>query len=139
MKNFKRLVAAALAATMALALSVSAFAEVEVKDAVKASYADGKAAYTETITAKDGTPVLNETFTFNSDAPTVELALTEACAKASVELVLSEYGTIEKIGEVVLEEGDFWDVKIDGKEVALNGEITSGTSIAVSVGTIVAE
>lgn len=94
---------------------------------------------TVTITAKDGTSVLNETFTFHSDAPTVELALTEACAKASVELVLSEYGTIEKIGEVVLEEGDFWDVKIDGKEVALNGEITSGTSIAVSVGTIVAE
>lgn len=94
---------------------------------------------TVTITAKDGSSVLNETFTFNSDAPTVDLALTEACAKASVELVLTDYGTIEKIGEVVLEEGDFWDVKIDGKEVALNGEITSGTTIVVSVGTIAAE
>ena len=93
---------------------------------------------TVTITAKDGTSVLNETFTFNSDAPTVEMALTEACAKAEVELVLTSYGTIEKLGDIALEEDDFWEVKVDGKEVAFADAFESGKTITVTVGTIVA-
>ena len=55
MKNFKRLAAAALAATMALALSVSAFAEVVATSDDNITYASAAATYGNTITAKDGT------------------------------------------------------------------------------------
>ena len=55
MKNFKRLVAGTIAATMALALSVSAFAEVEVTSDDNVTYASAAATYGNTITAKDGT------------------------------------------------------------------------------------
>ena len=69
--KMKKLIAVGAAAAMSMAMCVNVFAESEVKNADKASYATGAATYSETITAKDGTQMTVVVFKKVDTAETV--------------------------------------------------------------------
>ena len=138
--KMKKLIAIGAAAAMSMAMCVNVFAESEVKNADKASYATGAATYSETITAKDGTQMTVVVFKKVDTAETVSNAnieyINQDTANASLYagmktkndlLAVGEDGTATYAGDYIIRVG-YYDA--EGTWRLAQGSFTVGTKTA---------
>ena len=138
--KMKKLVAIGAAAAMSMAMCVNVFAESEVKNADKASYATGAATYSETITAKDGTQMTVVVFKKVDTAETVsntnieyinqDTANTSLYAGMKTKndlLAVGEDGTATYAGDYIIRVG-YYDA--EGAWKLAQGSFTVGTKTA---------
>ena len=149
--KMKKLIAVGAAAAMSMAMCVNVFAESEVKNADKASYATGAATYSETITAKDGTQMTVLVFKKVDTAETVSNAnieyINQDTANASLYagmktkndlLAVGEDGTATYAGDYIIRVG-YYDA--EGTWRLAQGSFTVdtkaiGTKITLSYGDV---
>ena len=135
--KMKKLIAIGAAAAMSMAMCVNVFAESEVKNADKASYATGAATYSETITAKDGTQMTVVVFKKVDTAETVSNTnieyINQDTAKASLYagmktkndlLAVDEDGSATYAGDYIIRVG-YYDA--EGTWQLAQGSFTVGT------------
>ena len=138
--KMKKLIAVGAAAAMSMAMCVNVFAESEVKNADKASYATGAATYSETITAKDGTQMTVVVFKKVDDTETVSNAnieyINQDTANASLYagmktkndlLAVGKDGSATYAGDYIIRVG-YYDA--EGTWRLAQGSFTVGTKTA---------
>ena len=158
--KMKKLIAVGAAAAMSMAMCVNVFAESEVKNSDKASYATGAATYSETITAKDGTQMTVVVFKKVDTAETVSNTnieyINQDTANASLYagmktkndlLAVDEDGSATYAGDYIIRVGYYdaegtWqlaqgsftvDTKtVDDKVTIVWGDVNADGSVSVS-------